>query len=279
MFTGNMAEAKANHIELKDIDPLALVLLIEFVYTSEIQVTEENVQGADPVSLPVESVCKLICSDQLAVISEEQVLEAVLSWVNHDRSSRQEVISQLMENVHLPLMSQEYLMQRVEEEPLMKANCCCKDFLFEAMKFHLLKGEQKAIFKTPRTIPRTPRKVILVIGGDKGREVFSSVDCFDIKGDRWHQQLAVFPSKRSRCGVAVVNGMVYVVGGLDERLRTLSTVVMYDPSKDLWTSCPEMKKRREFLGVTVLNYLIYAVGDLMALRMRLSNLLSVLMFR
>lgn len=44
MFTGNMAEAKANHITLQGIDPSALVLLIDFVYTSEIQVTEENVQ-------------------------------------------------------------------------------------------------------------------------------------------------------------------------------------------------------------------------------------------
>lgn len=61
-----------------------------------------------------------------------------------------------MENVRLPLMSQEYLVQRVEEEPLVKTNSRCKDFLIEAMKYHLLKGEQKAIFQTPRTIPRTP---------------------------------------------------------------------------------------------------------------------------
>lgn len=85
-----------------------------------------------------------------------QVFEAVLSWVNHDSSSRQDLISQLMENVRLPLMSQEYLVQRVEEEPLVKTNSRCKDFLIEAMKYHLLKGEQKAIFQTPRTIPRTP---------------------------------------------------------------------------------------------------------------------------
>lgn len=44
MFTGEMAEAKANRITLQEIDAKALSLLIEFVYTSEIHVTEDNVQ-------------------------------------------------------------------------------------------------------------------------------------------------------------------------------------------------------------------------------------------
>ncbi|XP_052221827.1 kelch-like protein 2 [Dreissena polymorpha] len=323
MFTGNMAEAKANRITLHEIDPLALVLLIEFLYTSRLQVTEGNVQTLLPaasilqmsqvqdeccnflhsqlntsnalgikafadlhscsdlfsyasryceehfteiiqceefLSVPVESICSLIRIDRLDVTSEEQVFEAVLSWVNHD-DSRQEFISQLMENVRLPLMSHEYLVQRVEKEPLMKTNSRCKDFLSEAKQFHLLKGQQKATFKTPRTIPRTS-KVMLVIGGNAMNEVFSSVECFDFKEDRWYQQLAEMPSGRYRCGVAVVNGMVYVVGGCNERFESLSTVVMYDPSKDLWTSCPAMNRRRESLGVAVLNDVIYAVGGI-----------------
>jgi hypothetical protein len=54
--------------------------------------------------------------------------------------------------------------------------------------------------------------------------------------------------------------MIYVVGGKDESGHSLGTVIMYDPSKDLWTSCPEMNERRAYLGVAVLNGLIYAVG-------------------
>ena len=44
MFTQDLAEAKADRITLQEIDPKALVLLIDFIYTSEIHVTEENVQ-------------------------------------------------------------------------------------------------------------------------------------------------------------------------------------------------------------------------------------------
>ena len=44
MFTGDLAESKSDCITLQEIDPKALSLLIDFIYTSEIQVTEENVQ-------------------------------------------------------------------------------------------------------------------------------------------------------------------------------------------------------------------------------------------
>lgn len=70
--------------------------------------------------------------------------------------NRQHNIAELMEHVRLPLMSQEFLVQRVESEPMIKSNSQCKDLLIEAMKYHLLKAEQKVLFKTPRTLPRTP---------------------------------------------------------------------------------------------------------------------------
>jgi len=60
-------------------------------------------------------------------------------------------------------------------------------------------------------------------------------------------------------GVALINGLVYAVGGFNGSLR-VRTVDMYDPLKDTWTSCPGMEARRSTLGVAVLNDLIYAVG-------------------
>lgn len=80
----------------------------------------------------------------------------MLSWVQHDLTNRQQEIDQLLEHVRLPLIAQEYLVQKVEEEPLVKTSSRCKDFLIEALKYHLLKTDQKAVYKTPRTLPRTP---------------------------------------------------------------------------------------------------------------------------
>ena len=79
-----------------------------------------------------------------------------MSWIRHDLTNRQEYIAQLVSSVRLALLPQDYLVQRVEEESLVKSNTQCKDFLIEAMKYHLLKPEQKLLFKTPRAKPRTP---------------------------------------------------------------------------------------------------------------------------
>ena len=80
----------------------------------------------------------------------------MLGWTNHDRTSRTDKIAELMEHVRLPLLSQDYLVEKVGEDMLVKNSSQCKDFLIEAMKYHLLKGDQKLLYKTPRTKARTP---------------------------------------------------------------------------------------------------------------------------
>ena len=77
----------------------------------------------------------------------------------------------------------------------------CQDFLIEAMKYHLLKGDMKTMYKTPRTRLRTPiglPKVLLVIGGQAPKAI-RSVECYDFKEEKW-TQLADMPSRRCRCG-------------------------------------------------------------------------------
>lgn len=60
-------------------------------------------------------------------------------------------------------------------------------------------------------------------------------------------------------GLAVLNGLVYAVGGFNGSLRVRS-VDVYDPISDTWNACTSMEARRSTLGVAVLNSLIYAVG-------------------
>ena len=79
-----------------------------------------------------------------------------MSWMNHDLQNRECHLERLLEHVRLPLMSQDFIIQRVEAEPLMKRNSRCKDFLIEAMKYHLLKMDQRMLYQSPRTLPRHP---------------------------------------------------------------------------------------------------------------------------
>ncbi|XP_016059235.1 PREDICTED: kelch-like protein 3 [Miniopterus natalensis] len=323
MFTGDMSESKAKKIEIKDVDGRTLSKLIDYIYTAEIEVTEENVQvllpaasllqlmdvrqnccdflqsqlhptnclgirafadvhtctdllqqanayaeqhfpevmlGEEFLSLSLDQVCNLISSDKLTVSSEEKVFEAVISWINYEKETRLEYMAKLMEHVRLPLLPRDYLVQTVEEEALIKNNNTCKDFLIEAMKYHLLPLDQRLLIKNPRTKPRTPvslPKVMIVVGGQAPKAI-RSVECYDFEEDRW-DQIAELPSRRCRAGVVFMAGHVYAVGGFNGSLR-VRTVDVYDGVKDQWTSIASMQERRSTLGAAVLNDLLYAVG-------------------
>ncbi|XP_042341063.1 kelch-like protein 2 [Plectropomus leopardus] len=323
MFTGEMAESRAKRVRIKEMDGWTLGLLVDYIYTAEIQVTEDNVQALLPaagllqlnevkkacceflssqlhpsnclgirafadlhacsqlltqansyaeqhftevvgseefLNLGMEQVSSLIASDKLTIPTEEKVFEAVIAWVNHDKDVRQEHLAHLMEHVRLPLLSREYLVQRVEEESLIKNSSACKDYLIEAMKYHLLPADQRALMKTARTRMRTPAccpKVMVVVGGQAPKAI-RSVECFDFEEQRWYQ-VAELPTRRCRAGVVYVGGCVYAVGGFNGSLR-VRTVDCYDPMMDRWTSVSSMQDRRSTLGAAVLNGLLYAVG-------------------
>lgn len=93
-------------------------------------------------------------------------------------------------------------------------------------------------------------QVMLVVGGQAPKAI-RSVECFEFKDEKWNQ-VAEMPTRRCRAGLAVVNGMVYAVGGFNGSLR-VRTVDVYDPLKDVWTSVANMEARRSTLGVAVLN--------------------------
>ena len=223
-------------------------------------------------ALNQEQVCILISSDTITVPSEEKVYESVIAWVNHDKLNRGQYLPRLMEHVRLPLLSRDYLLKKVDGEGLFQAHPECKDFIIEALKFHLANGQGMlnthsqthsltggdisdftSVFNSPRTKLRQPiglPKVLLAIGGQAPKAV-RSVECYSFKEDRW-VHLSDMPVRRCRCGVASVRGLVYAVGGFNGSLR-VRTVDVYDPVRDAWTAAPNMEARRSTLGVAVLN--------------------------
>jgi len=305
------------------VDPNALELLIDYCYTAEVPVNEDNVQTLLPAAgllqltdvsnacceflksqlhptnclgirafadlhschdllqaahsyieqhftdvvsceeflqLPSESIIEFISSDKLTVQSEDKVFEAVIAWVNYDVANREASLPKLMEYVRLPLLPRDYLIERVETEPLIKRSFACKDFLIEALKYHLVPRFQRNFIQSPRTRSRLPigfPKVLYVVGGQAPKAI-RSVECYDFQFEKWYSS-ADMHSRRCRAGVAVLNGLIYCVGGFNGSLR-VRTVDCYDPRKDEWRPIASMEARRSTLGAAVLNGLLYAVG-------------------
>lgn len=74
------------------------------------------------------------------------------------------------------------------------------------------------------------------------------VEVFDPIANRW-EKCQPMTTARSRVGVAVVNGLLYAIGGYDGQLR-LSTVEVYNPEMDSWSKVESMNSKRRYMWLT-----------------------------
>ena len=74
----------------------------------------------------------------------------------------------------------------------------------------------------------------------------TSIERYDLRTDTW-SQIGHMGGRRLQFGVAVIDGVLFVVGGRDG-LKTLNLVECYDPRKRCWTLMPPMATHRHGLG-------------------------------
>uniref|UniRef100_A0A1A9UZX8 Uncharacterized protein n=1 Tax=Glossina austeni TaxID=7395 RepID=A0A1A9UZX8_GLOAU len=158
---------------------------------------------------------------------------------------------QVLVPVRLPL-SPQFFADRVAREELIRSPHQCRDLLDEAKDFHLMlerrglvivKKLPLPIFKnltSKRSIPILLTRQrgefisgqIYAVGGlASNEESVSTVEIYDPYKKRWRMGEQV-SMKRSRVGVAVLDGKLCAFGGFNGSER-LSTVEVYDPRKNI----------------------------------------------
>ncbi|XP_021934021.1 kelch-like ECH-associated protein 1 isoform X3 [Zootermopsis nevadensis] len=84
------------------------------------------------------------------------------------------------------------------------------------------------------------------------------VDRYNPVMDQW-RPCSPMSVPRNRVGVAVMDGLLYAVGG-SAGIEYHSSVERFDPEEDRWTSIKPMHTKRLGVGVAVVNRLLYAIG-------------------
>ena len=109
-------------------------------------------------------------------------------------------------------------------------------------------------------IPRIRQKCLLVVGGQAPKAI-RQCEYLDFGRCKWAELPpgGELPSRRCRSGIAVLNGLIYAIGGFNGQIR-VRTVDVYDPKLNSWTQAASLEARRSTLGAAVLNGLLYAVG-------------------
>ncbi len=101
-----------------------------------------------------------------------------------------------------------------------------------------------------------------VIGGGTGpgghTGVVATVDVYDPVTNTWTTAPAM-PTARNWARTAVVNGILYIIGGEDGS-GALNTIEAYDPVQNIWVTLAGLQTARIAANVAVVNGFIYVIG-------------------
>lgn len=147
-----------------------------------------------------------------------------MRWIKWNEK-RTTLLPQVLSKVRLPLLTPQFLADRVATEDLIRTSHQCRDLLDEAKDFHLM-PERRALVQSFRTRPRCYDSIgqIFAVGGlTKNGDSVSTVEIYDPLTKEWKMGEAM-SMLRSRVGVAVTGGKLYAFGGFNgsERLSTVS---------------------------------------------------------
>ena len=224
------------------------------------------------LELGFEEVQLIVSDSSLNVRGEEQVYEAVLSWIKHKMKERKPYVSKLLKCVRMALMSATYLSREVKREPLLMESYDGRGLLIEAMDYHLRKHYMRDTTSQEKDANTTPRRCpgleyLFALGGS-GPPVFEDdpyldlCECLDVEKNEW-RTVAPMSLRRTGLRVASLGGYLFAIGGFSASdTKALSLVDRYDPMTDSWRLVASMNSARRSFAVAVLNGYLYAIGGI-----------------
>ncbi|XP_074446524.1 kelch-like protein 30 isoform X4 [Larus michahellis] len=296
MFSGDFAESIAARVELKEVDPGALEMLLDFAYTGKVTINQGNVEGLMRTSsqlhfptiqkenfeavsqqeeflqLSKERLAIYLSNDQLQVQEEQSLAEAVLRWVRHDPGPRAQFLPELLELAHLVSLPDQYLQNLLATEPLVRDSDASKALVAQSRAM----GQSNAgAWKSLPTLPQKLEEVLVVVGGrvleesedeDGGLEMPAAPRNFAFYNPKTRRWMALpdFPDY-NKWGFSLValNNDVYVTGGSrGSQNDTWSTTQAWRfcPKDGAWKPIASMLRARTNHTSAVLNGEIYVIG-------------------
>ncbi|XP_013388458.2 kelch-like protein 17 [Lingula anatina] len=274
MFTNGMLETEKNQVEIHGIDPAAMRILLDFMYTGKIEITVDNVQAvlhaASMLNIgSVRSVCSNFLQTQLDATnclgiyhladtySSSDLL--TISWnyiAQHflDLSHTDEFL-QLPEGQLLNLLKSDQLQVTCEEDvadatirwiewdPYARAENACQILPYVRLALLDLNYLENVVLQCD--FVRNCAKCQSIVA-----------QAVKIKNES---------GMLGRIASRAQPQSIYVLGGRNSTDCQLKSVEKYDFVQDQWTQMGNMTVARTAVGATTVNGLLYAVGGECAL--------------
>lgn len=228
---------------------------------------QEVIQYEEYLLLSPCQLTDLLRDDNLNVVSEQVVFEAVLSWIRHKLQERISLLGKLLQNVRLPLLTSRFLTLSYETNELIRADRASQVLLHDALNYRHIQGKCPSFSTT--VIPRRAPKRIFALGGKNGLfATLSSVEYYEPERDKWIE-VSSMNLRRFEFGAAVLDGKLYAVGGLVCGVGVHSGAPFrycdngsecFDPDTGQWSRVPPMNQCRSNHTVQPLGGYLYSLG-------------------
>jgi len=222
---------------------------------------EELHQHAHLLHLDADRLSQIIKSKKLRSSNEKVVLEAVVAWLNLDLGARKHCAEGMLRLVRLPRLSEEEVRRLLERCSVLSDCVALQPLLDDVKRFQSMSEEEQRSYDQVWAKRRWCEcGWLYAVGGSDGQHHLDSVERYEAVEDVWHP-VAPMRTARRNCGVGVLHGQLYAVGGRNEHKQVMDNIERYDSKEDRWERVEHaMRTARYFLAVGVLQGRLYIVG-------------------
>ena len=248
----------------------------DFIHANFVAVAETE----DFLNLSKEELVEWISSDEIIVKGEEEVFEVLKKWATRNKS-RKKSFNDLFGHIRCIYVPRDYLSNVILSDPMVKNNRDCSNLALDAMKL-MFSGQEECYFaQAPRNCLKRHEDAIVACGVKNtwcyissqkqwykladmlSKRIFWSpnvspcqgklfrigssngnpAECYDTLVNSW-SPLRSFQQSIKFCTVVTFQGLLHVIGGVDEDDNRLSSVQRYNPGTNLWQEMPSLSSPR-----------------------------------
>ena len=271
-----MSERNKSVITLHDLDMTALNLLVDYAYTGQICITEENVQSLLPAAslLQVSSVREACCKFLLRQLHPSNCL-GIRSFADAHSCEELQTTSHkyALENFQEVALTEEFLLLPVTEvENLIASNqlnITNEENVYSAVMSwvkHDLKTREQYLGNLLQHVrlPLMERTFLLdqvskdplIKSNQSGKDLLIEAMIYHLSPEHRRSMGTVRTQQRTPDGL---KPYIFAIGG-GSLFAIHNECEFYNPRLDRWGSLAPTSQRRSRAGVVALNRLVFAVG-------------------
>nr|CAH7766922.1 unnamed protein product [Callosobruchus chinensis] len=276
MFNGDMKEHTLPEVELHDLDPTAIDLLVEYAYSGQIVITTDNVQVLLPASglLQMQEVREACCRFLLRQLHPTNCL-GIRSFADTHSCKELHHKSHIyaLQNFQQVVCTEEFLLLPFDEVNDLISNSQLNISSEEDVFTAVLNWVKHDLAERSKHIPRLMQHVrlplvnreFLMTRVDNEKLIRDNNDCRELllEAMRYHlapeRRCALSSTRTMERKPSGANPYLFAVGG-GSLFAIHAECEVYNPKTDTWSSIAPMQWRRSRSGVTGLRRLLYVVG-------------------